>query len=159
MQHLNDLTADTVALLATITRDHYTYTGTAQSVESVNPYGIDLHVDEIRTAALDPDGTAHPYMVLYPDAGSDRHTRLAGGRSVTSWGFQLTVAAGSPHAARAALNLVTNTLARARLNPKTGLLTPYFDRVQILPDDSAPPPRWYAPLRYTTTVHGAPTIP
>lgn len=153
MQHVNDLTADTITLLAPITRDLYTYTGNAQTVTPVNATGIDLHIDDIRTVALGPDGTARPYMVLYPQAGSDRHTRLSGGRSLTVWGFQLTIAAGSPHAVRSALNLVTTRLARARLNAATGILTPYFDQTDVLADDGASPPRWYAPLRYTTSVH------
>lgn len=153
MQHPNTLTANTITLLTPITRNHYTYTGNTQTVEHINPNGIDLHVDTIRTAALDPDGTAHPYMVLYPQAGTARHTRLAGGTTYTQWGFQLTVAAGSPHALRAALNLVTTTLTRTRLNPTTGILTPYFDQTDILADDTVTPPRWYAPLRYTTTAH------
>lgn len=154
MQHLNTLLTDVITLLAPITRDRYTYTGKAANVDHVNPTGIDLHVDDARTIALDDDGTAHPYMILRPEAGSDRHTRLSRGRSLTVWGFQLDVAAGSPHAARSAITLATATLARARPNTNTGILTPYFDQVSLLVDDSASPPRWYAPLRYTTSVHG-----
>lgn len=153
MQPLESLTAQLVELLAPVVRDVYTYTADAQEVTGLNPTGIDLHMEDVRTVAQSPDGSASPYMVLWPQAGTDLHPRMSRGRSATTWGFQLTVAAGSRRGCLWALDLARGQLQRARLNGATGILTPYFDQVDVLVDRGASPPRWFAPLRYTTSVH------
>lgn len=157
MQPLLDLTDDLLTILKPITRDRYDYIGSIVDTTSVNTNGIDLHVGQVGQVAHDNAGTEHPtahhYMVLWPHAGVDRHERLSGGTSLTTWGFQLTVASGTFDGAQWALSKVRAALSRARLNPRTGLLTPYFDQVNVMPDDEVSPPRWYAPLRYSTTVH------
>lgn len=153
MRTLLQLDADTLALLAPITRNRYDYVGQAQAKTAVNPAGIDLHVGDVGAVANAPDGTAAPYMVLWTQSGTDTHTRLAGGRSITTYGFQLTVAAGTRTGALWAIDRVRTVTARARLHKSTGILTPYFDQINVLVDEGASPPRWYAPLRYTTSVH------
>ena len=143
-----------VALLAPVTRNRHERRGGATVTTPVNEHGIDLHDGHVLAVEHGPDGTALPYMVLWPTATTGEHTRLAGGRSMGRWGFQLTVAAGSPAGVRWALGKVQPLTARARLIPgRTGLLTPYLDQVQIVPDEDATPIRWSAPLRYQTTVH------
>lgn len=157
MRTQTQLDADVVALLAPITRDRYDYAGRAQIKTVVNPHGIDLHVGQVGSVAHDnpasDNPTAHPYMVLWTQAATDRHTRLAGGRSVSTFGFQLTVAAGTRQGALWALDNVRAVMTRARLHESTGILTPYLDQLNVLVDEDASPPRWYVPLRYTTSVH------
>lgn len=153
MRDDNDLHQDVLDLLAPITRDRYTYTGTSRTVERVNPAGIDLHDGSIGSLALAPDGTARPYMGLVIHPRTDRHTRISGGSARGYFGFSLTVAAGSPRGARAAIVAVTAHLARARLHESTGLLTPYLDQIHLVEDTTASPTRWYAPMRWSVTVH------
>ncbi|MFK5689600.1 hypothetical protein ACI3EY_08025 [Ornithinimicrobium sp. LYQ92] len=149
-----DLHAALLVLLAPITRNLHQRLGKTTETKVVNAEGIDLHDGHVFAVAHGPDGTALPYMVLWPTATTGQHTRLAGGRSMGRWGFQLTVAAGSPAGVRWALGRLAPVTARARLVPgHTGLLTPYFDQVQIAPDEDVDPIRWSAALRYETTVH------
>lgn len=153
MRTNDQLHTDLLTLLAPVTRDRYTYTGTAAKVTAVNPAGIDLHDGDVRTVATAPDGTAHHYMVLHVQPRTDEHRRFAGGTSQGTFGFRLTIASGSPRGARWATDQVTALLHRARLHPTTGLLVPYLDQLEVLPDQDADPPRWYVPQRWSTTVH------
>ena len=151
----DQLHAATITLLAPITRDHYTYAGdTATHVDRVNPTGLDLHDGHVGPVAKAPDGTAAPYIALATHPRGDRHTRLTGGTSMGTYTVSLTVAAGTPRGLRGALDRVMPLLARAYLIPgRTGLLRPYFDTVDVIEDEDVTPTRWYAPLRYRTTVH------
>ena len=143
-----------LALLAPITRDRYDYTGDAVKVAQISAQGLDLHVGHVGKVALGADGTAAPYMALAPHPRGDRHTRLSGGASVGTYDITLTVAAGSPRGARAALDLVMPRFARTYLVPgRTGLLVPYFDVIDLIEDEDVAPTRWYVPLRWRTTVH------
>lgn len=151
-----DLHAAVLELLAPVTRKRHEQRGPTVTTKTVNATGIDLHDGRIFAVehAPAPDGTALPFMVLWSTAPTDVHTRLAGGASLSRWGFQLTVAAGTPAGVRWALDRLQPRLARARLIPgRTGLLQPYLDQVPITPEDDITPPRWSAPLRYETTVH------
>lgn len=150
---LSEADAGVVNLLEPLTREKFTYTANTQRREMVNASGIDLHIADVREVNVGPDQTAIPYMVLWPEGGTDRYTRLAGGRSITRYGFQLTVAAGSFNGCRWALDKVQGVLGRARILGTSGLLIQYFDQVPILKDDGASPPRWYAATRYTTSIH------
>lgn len=152
------LHADVLTFLAPITRDRYDYTGTAVDKITVNPTGIDLHDGKIGTVALNPgppqgDGTVAHYMGLTIHPRADRHTRITGGSSQALFGFSLVVASGSRAGALWAIDKVTTHLQRARLHPSTGLLRHYLDQVHLVYDADASPPRWYAPLRWSTTVH------
>lgn len=149
-----ELHAATLDLLRPVTRRLYQRHGRDTVTTTVHAAGIDLHDGHVFAVQNAPDGTAAPYMVLWPDAAAPSHTRLSGGRSMGRWGFQLTVAAGTPAGVRWALDKLSPLTERAYLiSGRTGLLTPYFDRVQILPDEDLTPPRWFVPLRFTTTVH------
>lgn len=150
---LSEVDSAVIELLAVVTREKFTYTGNAQHRELVNESGVDLHIAEVREVNLGPDKTAIPYMVFWPEGGADRYTRLAGGRSLSRYGFQLTIAAGSFMGCRWAMDKVCPLLSRARLLQTSGLLIQYFDQVPILKDDQASPPRWYATPRYVTSIH------
>lgn len=149
------LHAATITLLAPVTRDRYSYAGTiALTKVPINPTGLDLHDGHVGTIAKAPDGTAAPYMALAPHPRGDRHTRLSGGASMGTYDLALTIAAGSPQGVRWGLDRVMPLLARAYLVPgRTGLLVPYFDQVDPIEDEDVSPTRWYAPLRWRTTVH------
>ena len=149
----DDLHTALLDLLAPVTRNRHERKGGATVTTAVNATGIDLHDGHVFAVEHGPDGTALPYMVLWPTATTGQNTRLAGGRSMGRWGFQLTVAAGSPAGVRWALALLQPVTARARLTPRTGLLRPYLDQVPITPDEDVTPIRWSTALRYETTVH------
>lgn len=154
MRTNTQLHGDVVALLAPITRDHYSYTGTGRTLTRINEAGIDLHDGRIGQVALAPDGrTVAHYMGLVIHPRADRHQRITGGASSALFGFSLTVASGSRDGALWALDRVNAALARARPHASTGLVTPYLDQSHLIEDDDANPPRWYTPLRYSLTVH------
>ena len=149
---------DVVALLAPITRDRYDYAGPTVKKIAVNPTGIDLHDGKVGQAAMNPappvgDGTVAHYMELVVHPRTDRHTRASGGASQGTFGFSLTVASGTRAGALFAIDKVLTVTSRARLHASTGLLVAYFDQIQLIEDPDAPPARWYAPLRWSTTVH------
>src|SRR5690606_22123029 len=104
-------------MLTPITRDRYDYAGKAQTRTPINPTGIDLHVGHVGPLAYDNADTdspiVHHYMVLWTHAGTDRHNRLAGGRSASTYGFQLTVASGTRAGCLWAIDLVRDLMTRA----------------------------------------------
>lgn len=153
------LHADVLQLLAPVTRDRYDYAGPdAVTKTPVNPVGIDLHDGMVGRVAHNPappvgDGLVAHYMELVVHPRTDRHTRVAGGSSVAGFGFSLNIASGTRAGALWAIDQVLTVTTRARLHPSTGLLVAYFDQIHLIEDPDAPPARWYAPLRWSTTVH------
>lgn len=153
-----ELHGDVLDLLAPITRDRYDYAGPTVKKVTVNPVGIDLHDGKIGQVAMNPappvgDGTVAHYMGLTIHPRADRHTRLTGGTSRGVFGFSLTVASGTRTGALWAIDQVNSVVERARLHESTGLLRPYLDQPHVVYDADANPPRWYSPLRWSTTVH------
>lgn len=147
-----ELTDTVVNILQPVTRDRYDYAGTIPTKTSVNTHGIDLHVGHVTKVALAPDGTVAPYIVLYVMAPLDRHgRRLVGGGVGHVYGFQLTIAAGTPAGVYWALDKVRPLFVRARLDDTTNFVKPYLEQITVTPDEDADPPRWWVPLRFTTS--------
>lgn len=157
-------TADTLhrgvlTLLSPVTRDRYTYTGSAKQKTEVNPQGIDVHEFDVDNPVTGANDTVDPYVVVMGGVVTGRHGRLSGGESSGLYTFTLTVVAGSPRGARDAVSDVQACFRNARLDlpdaerMSTGLVTPYFEGAEIIRDPDASPTRWQSTLRYRSSVH------
>lgn len=153
MRTLDELYNDFLAVLAPLTRRRYTYTATATEITEVNASGYDVHEGTVGEAAVDGAGNALPYYVVSSGSLVGEHRRLAGGRSQATFSISVLVAGGSPRGVRDALSDLETALARVRLHTSTGLLSPYFDEIDIYEDPDADPKRWRTTARYSTTVH------
>lgn len=135
------------ALLDPITRWRYQPASEAAPVR-VNATGVDHWVEHVGDVHLDPDGTAHPYVVSWTGPGQLTGHRAAGGGPYLDWSVRCTIAAGDPQRVRWAVDRVRAALQHQRLTGARS--SPLRERmVSDMREDTTPaPPRWWCLIEY-----------
>lgn len=123
--------------------------------------GYDLYVggiEDSQPVALDPDGRAHAYIVLWGEVGQPIRGRACASPSrvehtitITCAGGDMTRAEWAVARVRAQLSGVYPLVSDGRVTSSP--LIEVLDPGSVRKDDTVHPPRWYTALQFAVTEH------
>lgn len=106
-------------------------------------------------APSDPDGRAHPFVVVWPAPGTADQDRLTAALSGIVWRFQVTCAGGDRTRAAAAVDAARQALTGQRITiaaAHVGRAREIGDAGPLTEEREADPSRWSTALVYSLHV-------